>query len=171
MLLQFKASSRVLKSGERVFAAPHRQMRDLQVRVKAKRFVYYAFPDLGTTAELQKNRDLLSQTWLLDVAGIPSMSPPTTVKGRPRKSGCHSVYLSPPRAVICSKPTEVSVLHFVSLLEDLGDAGIGAENLGGFEVFWQLAKRFSKGAAAVVLAGPRSDTAGRSPASRSGGAR
>lgn len=78
-LFQFKASSHVLGSGARRFHAPHRQMQILQAMSgKATRSVFYVFPTIGTTQELQQSPSVLNNSLLMDVAQFPSPIPATT---------------------------------------------------------------------------------------------
>lgn len=111
-ILQFKASQHVLRSGARRFHAPHDQFAALQKHLgHRKRSVYYVLPNIGTTSEIAKSRFLLPSTWLLDVADIPSLAPPTTTKGILRKSRMHYVDLfvgsGTPKAIIRSEAVPV----------------------------------------------------------------
>ena len=121
LILQFKASNDLRDGGAtRRFYAPHRQMQALRVRARASRRIFYVLPNLGTTQELAKDSDLLSQTWLLDVALIPLLPPPLTRRGTPRKSGEHHLDLTPPLVTVWSEPVELKVVSLESLASDLG---------------------------------------------------
>ena len=154
LIFQFKASNRVLRSGERVFLAPHHQLAALRKRTGShRRSIFYAFPLVGTTAELIANPDLVSQTWLLDVAGLPPIAAPKSSKGNPRKNGCHNVYVKPGHATIHSDPMEAEVIPLRQLVTE-GFAGVDGTNWifeGRFEPFWDFSRVFSKGARGLVL--------------------
>lgn len=115
-LFQFKASNWTIRSGDRRFLCPHDQLDALRTRVgMVMRSVFYVFPLCGTTREAQRaGGDLLPTTWLLDVAALASLPPPTTSKGALRKNGKHYVDVSPGRAIIHSDPVKAS-------LENAGD--------------------------------------------------
>jgi hypothetical protein len=71
-------------------------------------------PDFGTRVELaHRGDDVVGGSWLIDVADLPRMGPPTTVPWRQpvraRASERHLLYLMPPNALICSEPVEVQV--------------------------------------------------------------
>lgn len=154
LIFQFKASNRVLKSGERLFLAHHRQLVALRARSGAhQRSVFYAFPLVGTTAELHKNPDLLSQTWLLDVAGLPLIGPPTTGRGVLRRNECHNVYVQPGRALIHSDPIATDLVQFKQLVSSgfPGADGITSVFEERFAPFWDFSRAFTKGARALVL--------------------
>lgn len=83
LIFQFKASNKLLKhTGDRKFLASHSQLCALHSRAKrAARSVFYALPLVGNTAEMKKNPDLLSQTWLLDAGGLGHLGAPTKADG------------------------------------------------------------------------------------------
>lgn len=154
IVFQFKASSRVLKSSERVFLAPHDQLMALQKHVGShRRSVFYAFPLVGNTSELKANSDLLSQTWLVDVASLSKVGPPTKSDGSFRKNNCHNVYVTPGNAEFHSDPVAVKASNLRVLIEqDLrGINGINSAFGQKFEPFWEFAKDFSSGAHGLVL--------------------
>jgi hypothetical protein len=104
IVLQFKASAAVNYKGERRFTLPHKQMTALQ-RFCGNRlnWVYYVFPLVGSRTELAANPDLLSQSWVLDVASLPNPIPsPTSKSGVLRKTGYHLAYVKPKTVRICS---------------------------------------------------------------------
>src|SRR6266700_124976 len=104
LLFQFKASDYILRSGYRRFYLSHHQMKALQTRAKGRmRSVFYAFPFLGTTVELASNPLLLTQTGLLDVSTLPSIGPPTTSVGSPRKNELHYADVRPWAATLHSE--------------------------------------------------------------------
>ncbi|MBN8769516.1 MAG: hypothetical protein J0I01_16790 [Stenotrophomonas nitritireducens] len=154
LIFQFKASNRVLKSRKRVFLAPHDQLVALRTQVKGQvRSVFYAFPLVGNTAELKNNPNLLSQTWLVDVATLSSVASPTKRDGTPRKNGCHNVYVSPGKAVFHSKPVDADAIDFSSLLQQgfPGADGLNWQFERSFDRFWEFSKNFSSGARGLVL--------------------
>ncbi|MBF1802934.1 hypothetical protein [Alloalcanivorax profundimaris] len=154
LIFQFKASNRVLKSKRRVFMAPHYQLDALRNQVNSfQRSVFYAFPLVGNTLELKKNPDLLSHTWLVDVASLKSVGPPTKSDGSLRKNGCHNVYVTPGKAVFHSEPVEIGAISFSSLVEQRFSESDGINWVSNqrFEGFWEFAQRFSSGARGLVV--------------------
>jgi hypothetical protein len=154
LIFQFKASNRLLKSKERVFLAPHDQLAALRNQVKSyRRSVFYAFPLVGNTFELKKNPDLLSQTWLVDVAYLFAVGAPTKSDGTLRKNGCHNVYVTPGKAVFHSDPVDAEAIGFSSFLEDgfPGSDGINWAFEQSFDRFWEFARNLSAGARGMVL--------------------
>lgn len=113
LVFQFKASAHQLKNGDRRFHAPHAQMQNLRRQVQGRRLarsVFYAFPLVGTTAELNRTTDLVANTWLLDVGQLPSFPPPMTRRGTLRKNGCHNIDVNVGRATIRSDPVSANLL-------------------------------------------------------------
>ena len=154
LIFQFKASARVLKSKERVFLAPHNQLEALRNQVKShSRSVFYAFPLVGNTLEVKKNPDLLSQTWLVDVASLSAVGSPTKSDGTLRKNGCHNVYVTPGKAVFHSKPVEATPIGFGKFLEEglPGSDGINWAFEQSFARFWDFARNLSAGARGAVV--------------------
>jgi hypothetical protein len=154
LIFQFKASNRLLKTKERVFLAPHDQLTALRKNVKSyHRSVFYAFPLIGNTQELKMNPDLLSQTWLVDVASLTSVGVPTKKDGSLRKNGCHNVYVTPGKAEFHSDPVSVEAIDFISLARDEfpGSDGINWEFQQSFGRFWEFAQNLSSGARGLVL--------------------
>lgn len=112
-LFQFKASCHVLNSGARRFHAPHRQMQILHAMSgKAKRSVFYVFPTIGTTQELQQRHSVLNNSLLMDVAQFPSPIPATH-----RARGNHLVDVDAAKltAHIHSDPFDVSLMPAAEL--------------------------------------------------------
>jgi len=98
-VFQFKASSVDTAAGARRFHAPHGQLTALQTLCGGTHgVVFYVFPLVGNTAELTAHPDVINYTWLVDVADIPPLPPPTTRAGNLRASGSHYVDVSPPVA-------------------------------------------------------------------------
>lgn len=111
LVLQFKASNHHV-SGRRRFHAQHGQMANLRRICRFPRLVFYVFPDVGSTADIAGNPDLIPRTWYLDVMDIPTpINPPTTRLGVPRRSGVHYVDIVPPDATIHSDPVQVRLLN------------------------------------------------------------
>jgi hypothetical protein len=113
LILQFKASSVLVHpqrydQPRRRFTVPHDQLVNLQAVANAfPNSVYYVFPDIGTTNELAVNRDLIAQSWLLDVAALPQPFPAPT-----NFAQTHHAFIDPPACDIRSEPIEVSLLNF-----------------------------------------------------------
>jgi hypothetical protein len=154
LIFQFKASNRVLKSKDRVFLAPHDQLTALLGQVKSiQRSVFYAFPLVGNTVELKKNSDLLSQTWLVDVATLSGLGAPTKADGTLRKNGCHNIYVTPGKAVFHSDPIPAEAIDFHSFVREGFPGADGLNWLFNqrFASFWELAQNLSSGARGVVV--------------------
>ena len=154
LVFQFKASNRVLKTKERVFLAPHDQLDALRNHVKsACRSIFYAFPLIGSTRDLKINPDLLSQTWLVDIASLSGVGVPTKRDGTLRKTGNHNVYVTPGRAVFHSNPVEVTAFEFKKFVRNgfPGADGVSWIFEQDFESFWIFAKNFSSGARGAVI--------------------
>lgn len=155
LIFQFKASNRVQRSGERLFQMPHQQFVQLRARVgAATRSIFYAFPLVGTTLELTANPDLLSQTWLMDVATVPALPVPTTDRGRHRRNGCHNVYVVPGHATIHSDPVEQGLFPIKELCAHVFEGADGVK--GQFEQnadkFLEFCRLFGRGAYGLVVA-------------------
>jgi hypothetical protein len=140
VILQFKASSvlvrpRRFQRRRRRFRLPHIQLDRLQAL--ASYFpdsVYYVFPHIGTTEELAQNRDLISQTYLLDVASLPQPFPAPT-----NSALVHSAYLDPPECEIRSEPINATVLTYNDFLERLPLRRPNAREI----VAWMRENKFS----------------------------
>jgi hypothetical protein len=154
VLFQFKASNHTMSSGARRFVASHDQLDALRKRCSSVRSVFYAFPLIGTTLELTTKRDLLANTWLLDVRDVRTLPAPTGRTGRLRKNGAHYVHVFPGRAIICSEPVEVPLVQSSIFAEQ------GLPRTGGFQwqfdhsfpAFWEFSRLLSRTAVAVIVA-------------------
>jgi hypothetical protein len=157
LILQFKASNHVLSTGERRFHVSHRQLEALSdlARPDRPRSVFYVFPDLGDTSDLSGGRhDILSRTWLLDVATLPRLGAPTKRNGTLRRNGVHYADLAAPWVTFHSDPVVVPVL---SAEFGLPDAMIGAGLDPEAAASTFLSKRlYGRGAVGVVLGQPSS---------------
>lgn len=136
-IFQFKASCHDTPLGRR-FHLAHPQLVRLKQRCNIRRSVFYALPMVGTTRELRKNPDVLSQTWLLDVSTLPHISPPTTKSGSLRKNERHYLDMSPPAGVLHSDPVELSLIPSREFLD-----GILSDSPGASEIFAGDARAFS----------------------------
>ena len=124
-IVQFKASSKILiRTNERQFKAPHDQMVNLKRLCRGRRAIYYAFPMVGTSAEITANPKLLDQTWLLDVKDLPNSIPlPQKKNGTgTRKSGLHYVNVRPGVARICSDEFNVKMIKASSFFEEIANS-------------------------------------------------
>jgi hypothetical protein len=66
---------------------------------------------VGETGELPPaNWDILQRSWLLDVASLPSLAPPTTQSGTLRRNETHYADLVPPYLTIHSDPLSLAVI-------------------------------------------------------------
>lgn len=164
LLFQFKASSTNLHSRPlgrvcRRFHVPHHQLVALQARVRPHRRIFYAFPLIGRTAELvQQAGDFVTTTWLLDIANVPALGPPTTRSGTVRNSGIHYVDVIPGLAAIHSDPILTSLVRASDLADLLLAAQpnrveTSAEIEAVFGEFWQASRRpfYRNAVGAVVL--------------------
>lgn len=153
LIFQFKASNHMLSSGRRQFRLNHDQMTKLQARVNGfQRSVFYVFPLLGTTSELHKSRDILDQSWFLDLALLPSIMPPTKRDGTPRKSRVHYADVAPGIATLHSEPVDVGLL---SATEYVGANFPGADGFNwafeSFEDFWEFRQFLAPSSVATVI--------------------
>ena len=151
-ILQFKASCQNVSGGRR-FHLPHKQLTNLRRRCTIHRSVFYALPMVGTTQELSLNSDVLSQTWLLDVATLPRIPPPTTKWGSLRKSNRHYLDVSPPTAILHSDPIELALLPSAELVSDARSVSAGTSELfdGNFEMFSDFLEEFRRNALGLVV--------------------
>jgi hypothetical protein len=157
LLLQFKASNRISPRGGRRFLVHHDQLEDLRIRANPSkmRSVFYVFPEVGDTSDLSTGHvDLLSRSWLLDVATLPAIGVPTRRDGRPRKNRTHYADLQPPRLTLHSRPIELSVIRADSFFRG------GAEGSDGLDISdlrselqgrRPASRPFSRGAVGLVL--------------------
>jgi hypothetical protein len=173
-IVQMKASMHVLQSGERQFKAAHDQLENLRkLTLKGgghipSGCIYYAFPVIGTSAELSNHQDVLANTWLCDVADIPALGVPTTSSGSLRKDGNHYVKVTPGAAPLDSSKPGIATFHsdpvdvevitgekFVRVISRPGDSGglLEAMTHNQFRHFWKLCQHFHRKAFAVTFVG------------------
>ena len=145
-ILQFKVSATVPQSGsyprQRRFTCQHHQMTRLVTTFGAQRnSCFYFLPNIGRFGELvAANGDVLSNSYLLDVADLPNPLPQTQ-----RKSGYHYAYLdsSLPMVTITSEPFNPKRLW--SAREWLKQLQAGAnEGLPRSKELMPLAQRFDR---------------------------
>lgn len=106
-ILQFKVSATVLKTGKhkgtRRFTCQHQQMQQLRSKFGSlPGSCFYFFPNIGTFTELEGvNGNLLSNSYMVDVADLPATIPATH-----RKNGYHYAYLNAtvPEVTVTSDP-------------------------------------------------------------------
>ena len=161
ILLQFKASNYVLRNGYRRFILQHHQLTALQQRCQHHyRSVFYVFPLIGNTHEIQRNTNLVSQTMLLDVARLPIIPYPTTRAGNPRQSGYHyaDVYLN--SVTIHSDPIEMELISALNFAKQgfVGADGINWIFENNFEEFWVFTKLFTRSAVGLIIPTPNDIT-------------
>lgn len=154
VIFQFKASNHVLRSGARRFQLDHQQLTALQgVAGSYMRSVFYAFPLVGNTSELTKSKSLLHDTWLLDVAMLPKIAPPTKKDKTPRRDRRHNVKVWPGKAIIYSDPISaelVSMGPFAS--QNLpGLDGLMRDVKEGFVGFSDLRRHLTRGARGLIV--------------------
>ena len=89
--------------------------------------MFYVFPLIGTTHELGGRTDLLHRSGIMDVAGLPALSPPTTRRGTLRKNGLHHADIWRTRGTIRSDPIDVEITPLSAL---------AGEELFGFRRSW-----------------------------------
>jgi hypothetical protein len=120
LVLQFKASNiivhpRRFRRPRRRFVLPHTQLESLQRLAGAfPRMVHYVFPNIGTTSELLRNRDVISQTFILEVSLLPNPFPLPA-----NRTQIHYAYIDPPACEIKSKPVEAELMEAISLKSSL----------------------------------------------------
>jgi hypothetical protein len=154
LLLQFKASDYILRSGHRRFYLHHDQLTNLQARVKGyQRSVFYVFPMVGSTLELSHNANVLGQSWFLDIAQLPIIAWPTTRTGKSRKSGIHYADIAPPTATIHSEPIDVGLIP-ASVYASQGFPGADGVNWAfeSFDDFWEFRRYLLRSSVAVIIA-------------------
>lgn len=170
-IVQMKASSHVLKgSAARKFKVPDDQLRQLlAIKVGGKPLpkgsVFYAFPVIGTVAELTAHPDVVANTFLCDVADCGAVTAPTKADGKPRKDGCHYVHVTPGKPPVStgakgiaewhSEPVQVPAIHATSFAAGLEtrDAGRGLLSVmtdNNFSDFWRLCDSFQRKAFGIV---------------------
>lgn len=126
LLLQFKASNKVLRNGRRRFFAPHVQMQNLRNLCRGQRAIYYVLPNIGVSSDLATNPCILPQSWFLDVQSLPQPLPQATtnsLRGAPhaRKSGNHYIDLDVAnhQAIIHSEPFRRAIKRGDEWLRDV----------------------------------------------------
>jgi hypothetical protein len=162
LILQFKASNRTVHPGYRRFELHHDQLENLRKQVLFPRTVFYVFPLVGNMLELSKDSDVVRQSWLLDVAHLSSLGPPTKDDGNLRKNRRHHADVRPWAVTLHSEPVEIGLNRAATFaVEDITDAGIVSPSESfpdGFEQFWQLCTFLTpRSAAAVIPHHSRSD--------------
>lgn len=145
LIFQFKASNNVLRStGARRFYLEHYQLLNLiNLTSRLRRSVFYVFPMIGSTKELNDNHgDFLDKTWLLDVSTLPDDITVPTKKAyphEPRKNPLHYADVLPPSVTIRSEPIKSNV----ELLSDLTKINFeGSEGLN--EMLLDYSKNYDK---------------------------
>lgn len=152
-LFQFKASNWTLRGGERRFLCDHDQLDTLRRRVSPiQRSVFYVFPLIGNTLELQRaSGDLLPTTWLLDVASLTTLPPPTKSNGSLRKSGKHYVDVVPGTSIIHSDPVKARTINAAEFIKSKKSGGDGMEHLLKLDGLMELRKLFDGRAVGLVI--------------------
>jgi hypothetical protein len=150
-LFQFKASAYVLKSGARRFQAKHAQLLKLKHNCGSSRSVFYVFPFIGSTAELQKNPSIINQSGLLDVTSIPNLAPPTTRRGTLRVNGAHYVDVVPYSATFHSEPVVARMISSESFIEQLLPDSPGLQMREGFEEFYKFSRLLGRRSVGAII--------------------
>ncbi len=123
ILFQFKASNRTMTTtGARRFLLEHDQLQTLINRVNGfRRSVFYVFPMIGDTYELQHyNGDFYNHTWLLDVSTLPNPFPLPTTNTNPvriRANRKHYADVFPPIVTIHSDPVKSKIENLSNVVE------------------------------------------------------
>lgn len=126
ILFQFKASNMTMAGTKaRRFYLEHDQLQTLinQANNKPDRSVYYVFPLIGNTQELQLHKgNFLRNTVLLDVTQLPNPFPPPTINTKPaqlRKNRTHYADVLPTRLIqIHSDPVEAKLILLQDFLNE-----------------------------------------------------
>ncbi len=149
LILQFKASSKVLTNGSRRFLAPHHQMEALRRRCKTERGIFYVFPLIGRTSELSINSFILAHCWFLDLSILPFKIPqPFANNGSLRRNGLHYIDVVPGWAEIHSKTVGVKLINSKEILAEEKPYGIQIKKKDNLS--W-IPKIFSRHAYAIIL--------------------
>lgn len=123
-LFQFKASRDVRRDGRRRFRLPHEQLQLLRRMCnRTPRCIFYVFPTIGTTADLQGRPSVFSTALLMDVQPLPDPFPlPIGRNGLRRRSGDHYTDVDERKlvATIHSDPVEAQLLPASVLAESEG---------------------------------------------------
>ena len=154
LIFQFKASNDRLRSGERKFQLDHDQLLALHgLAGHAMRSVFYTFPLVGNTQELRRFMDLLNETWLLDVSGLPALPAPTKKDGTLRRNGRHNAYVLPKSATIRSDPFQATLIHMREFVTDSfpGMDGVVYTGQGSLDRFWDMTRHCSHGARGLIV--------------------
>jgi hypothetical protein len=163
-LFQFKVSTTLRLGGVRQFRAAHHQLAALSAQVAPRRRVFYVLPDVGTVPEIATSAwDILSRSWLLDVADIPNpLERPITRSGSIRRSNTHYLDLTtargPAHVTIHSEPAHAPLARpSVVFGEDIPAAVAAAPRNDVdpiFANFWSIRALLTRAAVGVVV--PRS---------------
>ena len=154
LIFQFKASNHRLQNGKRKFQLNHDQLHALHsLAGHPRRSVFYAFPLVGNTHELLGCRDLLDETWLLDVSGLHTLSEPKKKDGTPRRNRRHNAYVIPHWVTICSEPFKDRLISMREFVTDSfrGTDGVPYWEPDSFDRFWEMKKYFSRGARGLIV--------------------
>jgi hypothetical protein len=155
LILQFKASNRTVRPGHRRFELHHDQLENLRKQVRFPRTVFYVFPLVGNRLELSKDPDVVRQFWLLDVADISSLGPPTKDDGNLLKNRLHHADVRPWLVTLHSKPVEIGLNQAATFAaEDIADAGLVSPSEAlpdGFEQFWRFCTSLTFRSVAAVI--------------------
>jgi hypothetical protein len=108
---------------------------------------------VGTTLELTQTPNLVSGTWLLDVATLPTIPPPTTPWGTPRKNQRHYLDAAPPKAVLHSSPIDLTLVPSTALVDDVLSESPGTATLfdESFRTFSGFLREFRRSALGLVV--------------------
>lgn len=149
ILFQFKASNKMVR-GARRFYTTHQQLQGLITHTnRLQRSVFYVLPSIGTTHELQSCKgDVISNTWLLDVARLPNPFPPSH-----RRNGRHYIdmytYTKPAYAEIRSDPVRIELIRLVSFFAQ-GAPGVDGI-LEDYYHFEQIRRHLNKNSLGSII--------------------
>ena len=117
------------------------------------RSVFYVFPLVGNTHELRRCANLLHETWLLDVSGLPTLSAPTKKDGTFRRNRRHNAYVLPRSVTILSDPVEAPLIPMGQFATNSfpGMDGVTYTRLDSFDRFWEMTTHFSRGARGLIV--------------------
>ena len=154
LCFQFKASNHRLQSGERKFQLDHDQLLALHsLAGHAMCSVFYAFPLVGNTQELRTSTNLLNETWLLDVSGLPALQAPTKKDGTLRRNGRHNAYVLPKSVTIRSDPFQAPLIHMREFVTNSfpGMDRVAYPEQGSLGRFWDMKRHFLRGARGLIV--------------------
>ena len=157
IIFQFKASNYTLSNGLRRFYGSHDQMQNLINRCHGYfRSVFYVFPLVGNTLELHREGgDVVSSTWLMDVAILRNPLPLPTIRNSRniRKNHVHYIDVVPGQAIIHSEPFQSELIKIQDYFSEGSNGSDGLNYLfqEDFESFYKFCKTLDPHSKGLIL--------------------